>query len=111
MEIVLTCGKTTGRVAEHLAKLGIATQRVEGWEGIERWGLSRRAVVQHFTGPGFLQAIMDKSLFVHATELRDGYELVIFLLSGEMPRDRGLHPNALRGAISALPIQYGVTLL
>ena len=35
-------------------------------EEIERCRFSQRAAVQHFSGAGSIQAIMDKSLFVHA---------------------------------------------
>jgi ERCC4-type nuclease len=79
---------------------------------VDRYVLSERAIVERYTGDRFLQGITDKTLFTSAAYIRDNYPLGVLVVEGEIDRGyRSFHPQAVRGALSAMVVVYGLTVL
>lgn len=110
--LTVHCSKHEGRIAKLLAAKGVTVLPVESAERSDRYLLSDRVAIERKTAQDFLNSIMDKRLFVEATEMGENFAVPLFIIEGEdLYGIRGFHPNAIRGAISALMVQYGVSLL
>ncbi len=73
---------------------------------------SSRVSVCRKTTYSFLSAIEDKTLFVEATEGAESERLTIFVVEGDpLQAARAFHPNAVRGAMTSLLVQYGASLV
>ena len=110
----LTIGATRAAAptAALLAGMGIALRSIEDDEGVERYVLSERVAVERRTGAGFLQAILDKTLFTNAIYLREQFEVPVLIVEGEFDyTHRSFHPQAVRGALTAMMLVYGVSVL
>jgi len=75
--------------------------------------LSDRIVVERKTISDFLQSIIDKRLLLQAEELARNFEIPIMIIEGD--RDlyslRDIHPNAIRGALISLAIDFGISII
>ncbi|MFQ6097792.1 MAG: ERCC4 domain-containing protein, partial [Armatimonadota bacterium] len=102
-----------GTIAALLAAKGIAVEPLDGApEKCDRFVLSRRIAVDRRATSDFLRAIGDKRLFVHARDLSDNFPVPVIVIEGEdLYGVRAFHPNAIHGAISALIVQYGCSVL
>jgi len=102
-----------GATAQSLAGMGVEIHEIEDDVGnVDRYILSSRVAVERRAGVGFAQGIEDKSLFLSAIYLREVYETPLFLLEGDvLGAHTGFNPQALRGALSALSLEYGVGLI
>jgi len=106
------CSKPQGRIAQLLAAEGVTIVPLEAGNSSDRYVLSRRVAIERKTTQEFLNSIADKRVFVEATELGESFAVPLLIIEGqELYGTRGFHPNAIRGAISALLIQYGLSLL
>jgi ERCC4-type nuclease len=113
LDLVLQCSKPDGPIARLLAARGIGIRPLEAPEKLERFVLSDRLAIDRRTVMDFVNAIADKRLFVDAIELGESFTLGIVIVEGEdlYGSMRSFHPNAIRGALSALMIQYGLSVL
>jgi len=74
--------------------------------------LSPRVAVERKSTADLVASILDKRLFAQIAQLRDAYEEVIYLVEGRsLYQVGGIHPNAIRGALSYLIVLNGVSLL
>lgn len=75
--------------------------------------LSDRVAVERKTVEDFLASIIDKRLFSQATELARNFPIPLLVMEGrdDMYSLRGINPNAVRGAIISLSIDYGIPLI
>lgn len=73
--------------------------------------ISDRVVVERKTGNDFIQSIIDGRLFTQAEELVDNFEKPIIIVEGNFYGIRNIHENALRGAISALVLDFGIPVI
>jgi len=74
----------------------------------ERVGVERKSV------DDFLSSMLDGEgrLFEQASKLVESFERPVVLLEGEnLYGERNVHPNAVRGAISSLVLDFGVSLV
>jgi ERCC4-type nuclease len=112
-DLVVHCSKPEGPVAQILGAKGIAVRPLDAPEKLDRYGLSDRVAIDRKTVIDFVNAIADRRLFVDAIDLGESYDLGIALIEGEdlYGSVRSFHPNAIRGALSALMIQYGLSVL
>jgi ERCC4-type nuclease len=79
---------------------------------IDRYILSERLAVERRTGSTLLQGIQDKSLFTEAIYLSENFALPILIVEGEVPYAyTAFNPQAVRGAMSAMLLQYGMSVL
>ncbi len=74
--------------------------------------LSDRVGVERKSVGDFLQSIVDKRLLVQAKQLSETFERPVLVLEGEgLYSRRAIHPNAIRGALAALAVDFGVSIL
>jgi ERCC4-type nuclease len=92
--------------------MGIALAPLEDDQGVERYVLSERLAVERRTGAGFFQAILDKTLFTSAIYLREAFDVPVLIVEGGFDyTHRSINPQAVRGALTAMVLVYGVSVL
>lgn len=74
--------------------------------------LSDDTIVEFKNIPDFVDSILDKRLLSQARDLKQ-YKKPMILLQGEedIYSQRRIHPNAVRGMIAALTINYGIPII
>jgi Fanconi anemia group M protein len=55
--------------------------------------------------------VIDKRLYKQAKELVDNFKKPLIILEGENLYACGLHPNAIRGALASLAIDFGIPII
>jgi len=105
--------KPTRKPAALLAAMGIAIVPVEEDEGnVDRYILSKRLAVERRTGGGFLKGIMEKTLFTSAIYLREHFRIPVLIVEGRVNYGyTGFNPEAVRGALSSMMLEYGLNVL
>ena len=76
--------------------------------------LSDRVVVERKTSEDFLDTLLggDRSLFDQVRAMATHYERPIVIVEGpDLFEVRDVHPNAIRGALASMVIDYGVSIL
>jgi ERCC4-related helicase len=75
--------------------------------------LSNRVGVERKTVGDFLQSIIDKRLLSQASELSRNFEIPIMIIEGreDIYSTRDIHPNAVRGALISLSIDFGISII
>jgi ERCC4-type nuclease len=102
-----------GMPATMLRGMGVKVEELQEDEGrVDRYLVSSRVAVERRTPYTFLEGIRDRSLFTSAIYLREHFETPILLLEGRIDYEAsGFHPQAIRGALSALILEYGLSVL
>lgn len=111
--LTIAATKPGRAVARGLARLGIRIVPVLEDEGdIERYVISERLAVECRNGSGLIKGIMDKTLFTSAVFLREHYRLPVLIVEGEVDYEyRMMDPQAVRGALSSMILQYELNVL
>ncbi len=74
--------------------------------------LSDRVGVERKTTEDFLQSLIDGRLLEQAKNLVENFERPLFIVEGEtLYGIRNIHPNAIRGALAALTIDFKIPLI
>jgi ERCC4-type nuclease len=96
-------------VPKHLKGLGadveIRTLDVADYVVSEDVGIERKSAND------FIQSIIDGRLFDQVERLKRAYEKPVIIIEGELYGIRNVHPNAIRGAIAAVTLDWGVPIL
>ncbi|ASA77867.1 DEAD/DEAH box helicase [Thermococcus sp. 5-4] len=96
-------------VPKHLKELGaeieVRTLDVADYVVSEEIGIERKSAND------FIQSIIDGRLFDQVERLKRAYEKPVIILEGELYGIRNVHPNAIRGAIAAVTLDWGVPIL
>lgn len=111
--VSLRVTKPHGRVARSLATMGIRIVPIAG-DAVkaDQFVISKSLVVERRTGSGFLQGIMDKTLFANALMLRRQFRVALLILEGAINyKFTRFDPQAVRGALSAMLTQYSMNVL
>ncbi len=111
--LTVHASKPDGRVAQALAEASIEVlPAVDADQTLDLYLLSDRLIVQRRTGNGLVNGIADKSLFTSAIDMAEQFGAAVLIIEGEVDYSlRGIDRRAVRGALSALVIQYGLTVL
>jgi ERCC4-type nuclease len=93
--------------------MGIAVLPLPEEEGsVDRYVLGKRIAAERRTGSSLLRGIMDKTLFTGALYLREHFEIAVLIVEGEVDYSyTAFDPRAVRGAVSAMLLEYGVSVL
>jgi ERCC4-type nuclease len=112
-ELKISVTKPNRKPALMLAELGMEIVPIEEDEGnVDRYILSDQVAVERRTGSGLLQGIMDKTLFTSAVYLYEHFQVAVLIVEGEVDYTyTRFDPQAIRGALSSMPLQYGVSVL
>lgn len=73
--------------------------------------LSKDVIIERKSAEDFLSSLMDNRLFEQSSRLVETYRNPIIILEGSPYGIRDIHPNAIRGAISSLILDYGIPVL
>ena len=96
-------------VPKHLKELGadveVRTLDVADYVVSEDVGIERKSAND------FIQSIIDGRLFDQVERLKKAYEKPVIIIEGELYGIRNVHPNAIRGAITAVTLDWGVPIL
>ncbi|KUH33216.1 DEAD/DEAH box helicase [Thermococcus celericrescens] len=96
-------------VPKHLRELGaeveVRTLDVADYVVSEDVGIERKSAND------FIQSIIDGRLFDQVERLKRAYEKPVIIIEGELYGIRNVHPNAIRGAIAAVTLDWGVPIL
>ena len=111
--LTIAATKPDRKPAAMLAEKGINITPVEEDEGnVDRYIISKRLAIERRTGSSFLRGIMEKTLFTSAIYLREHFTIPILIIEGEVNYEYSMFdPQAIRGAISAMMLQYGLNVL
>ncbi|WP_456367973.1 DEAD/DEAH box helicase [Thermococcus sp.] len=87
------------------AEIEVKTLDVADYVVSEEVGIERKSAND------FIQSIIDGRLFDQVERLRRAYEKPVIIIEGELYGIRNVHPNAIRGAITAVTLDWGVPVL
>ena len=112
-QLTISATKPNRKPAALLSQMGISVVPIEADEGnVDRYVLSKRLAIERRTGGGFLRGIMDKTLFTSAIYLREHFRIPVLIVEGEVNYEyTAFDPQAIRGALSAMMLQYGMNVL
>ena len=112
-QLTISATQPKGKVAKALAALGIHVVPIEEDEGnVDRYVLSKRVALERRTGGGFLKGIMEKTLFTSAIYLREHFRIPVLIVEGVVNYEyTGFDPQAVRGALSSMMLEYGINVL
>jgi len=110
--LTISATKPDGQPAAMLSEMGINIVPVEEDDNVDRYIISKRIAIERWTGSGFLQGIVDRTLFTSAIYLGENFSNPIMIVEGEVSYDcRGINPQAGRGALGRLVLLHGVNVL
>ncbi len=74
--------------------------------------VSDRVAVERKSSADFVQSIIDGRLFEQAAKLSDHFTKPVIIVEGrDVYAVRNVHPNAIRGAIASLVLDYGIPVI
>jgi ERCC4-type nuclease len=110
--LTISATRPKDKPARILAEKGIVILPVEEEDDVDRFFLSKRLVIERRTKNSFIQGIIDKTLFTSALYLRENFEIPLLIIEDELNMEHSsFNPQALRGALSSMIIQYGINVL
>lgn len=75
--------------------------------------LSKRVAVERKTTGDFISSIVDGRLFRQMEELKGNFRNPLLIIEGDglFDSDRKVHPNAIRGALASVTLDYGIPII
>jgi Fanconi anemia group M protein len=113
VEIVIDQRELDSTIARELSKREGIETRLETL-AVGDYILSDRVAVERKTVEDFLDTLLggDRSLFEQLGDLTRNYSRSILVLEGEnLYERRDVHPEAIRGAVASLVVDFGVSLI
>ncbi|MEN6609396.1 MAG: DEAD/DEAH box helicase [Methanoregulaceae archaeon] len=103
--------ETSSKVVERLSTFGadITLKRLEKGD----YSIGDRILVERKTVRDFVDTLVDRDLLGQMKEMADAAQRPVLVIEGtdDIFAVRSIHPNAIRGAIAAIAIDLGVTVL
>ncbi len=106
-QVVIYADDRENKIAKELSKkdIEVRTKRLE----IADFLVSDRTAVERKTCKDFVDSIVDKRLFKQVKELKEQFDNPVIIIEGEtLYKHRNVHPNAIRGALAALALDYQI---
>jgi ERCC4-type nuclease len=112
-KLTISVTKPKGKPASMLAEKDIELIPIEEDEGnVDRYIISKRLALERRTGSSFLRGIVEKTLFTSAIYLKEHFDIPILIVEGEVNYECSMfNPQAVRGALSAMILQYGLNVI
>ncbi|MBR9680903.1 MAG: DEAD/DEAH box helicase [Candidatus Altiarchaeota archaeon] len=74
--------------------------------------ISDRVAIERKTSQDFVSSIVDGRLFDQVAKLKEAYEKPLIIIEGlDLYSHRAIHPNAIRGALASLVLDWGVGVI
>lgn len=110
IKIIVDHREVPSGITEELMQLGVEVEARQLKVG--DFILSDRVGVERKTVQDFLQSIVDKRLLSQARQLSKTFECPVLILEGEdLYSRRAIHPNAIRGALAAIAVEFSIPIL
>lgn len=97
------------KVIRHLSQMEIDVQ-VRSM-AVGDYQVSDDVVIERKTAKDFVDSIIDKRLFKQARELSEEFKRPLLILEGDDIYNGMIHPNAVRGTIAAIAIDFGISII
>jgi Fanconi anemia group M protein len=113
VEIVIDQRELDATIARDLSKREGITTRLETL-AVGDYVLSDRVVAERKSVEDFLDTLTggDRSLFEQVRDAASSYSRPLVIIEGEgLYERRNVHPNAIRGALASLAVDFGVSVL
>lgn len=113
LEVVVDQRELHSTVARQLSKRSDIQTRLETLS-VGDYICSDRVAVERKTVDDFLDTLLgeERSLFEQASDLTRHYPRSVFLIEGDnLYEKRDVHPNAIRGSLTSLAVDFGVSVL
>ncbi|MBO8180734.1 MAG: DEAD/DEAH box helicase [Archaeoglobus sp.] len=110
VKVIVDSRELRSEVVKHLRDLGarIELRNLE----VADYIVSDRVAVERKTVEDFLNSIIQKDrLFSQVAKMKSAYSRPVIVIEGENLYRGGMHPNAVRGAIASLVIDFGIPVL
>jgi len=106
-KVVVVADYREREVSSHLKKLGaiVNTQPLEVGDFLA----SEKVAIERKSYDDFVSSIIDGRIFDQARNMKDNFEVPLLLIEGYS--DREINDNALKAAVAALVLDYGVSIL
>ncbi len=109
-KIIVDHRESKSTVSRVLYRLGANLEQKQLHVG--DYQLSDRVCVERKELSDFVKSIIDKRLFAQLKELKQNYKIPLLLIEGEGSLYcSNVHPNAIRGALASIAIDYGIPIL
>jgi len=98
------------RVVKELARLDcvVRPKQLEVGDYI----LSERVCVERKTSADFLASVIDQRIFGQLQDLKKSFEKPVLIIEGyDLYTQRNIHPNAIRGTLGCIAIDYAIPIL
>lgn len=103
--------ETSSRVAEFLSTLGLTLEigRLPSGD----YAIGDRILVERKTVRDFVDTLVDRDLFAQLKTLAGSAPRPVLIIEGtdDLYAARGIHPNAIRGALAAIAVDLGISVL
>ncbi|MFC6726604.1 ERCC4 domain-containing protein, partial [Halobium palmae] len=113
VEIVVDQREMDATIAKELSRREGVRTRLETL-AVGDYVLSDRVAVERKSVADFVDTLVggDRSLFDQVRDLSRHYARPVVVIEGEgLYEERNVHPNAVRGALASLAVDYGVSVL
>ncbi|QLC33411.1 DEAD/DEAH box helicase [Halarchaeum sp. CBA1220] len=113
VEVVVDQRELDSNIARDLSKREHVDTRLETL-AVGDYVVSDRVAVERKSIADFLDTLLggDRDLFEQARDLSRHYDRPVFLLEGgDLYGARNVHPNAIRGALASVAVDYGISVL
>ncbi|WP_405290730.1 DEAD/DEAH box helicase [Methanobrevibacter sp.] len=97
------------KVIRHLSEMEIDVQIRS--MAVGDYQVSDEVVIERKTAKDFVDSIIDKRLFKQARELSEEFKRPLLILEGDDIYNGMIHPNAVRGTIAAIAIDFGISII
>ncbi|MFB6190827.1 MAG: DEAD/DEAH box helicase [Candidatus Nanohaloarchaea archaeon] len=107
--LVIYADDRENSVAKKLSKMEVTVRKKR--LDVGDFLVSDRTAVERKRADDFVDSMLDQRLFTQLEELQQ-FERPVLLIEGEdLYKHRDVHPNAIRGALSSISIEYQVPIL
>ena len=97
------------KVIRHLTEMEIDV-KVRSM-AVADYQVSDEVAIERKTAKDFVDSIVDKRLFKQAKELSEEFKHPIMILEGDDLYAGFIHPNAIRGTMASIAIDFGISIL
>ncbi len=109
-KIVVDPRELSSTVVRELLELGIISK--PKMLDVGDYILSDRVCVERKTADDFIQSILDKRLYDQILRLKRAYSRPVLIIEGhDLYSKRGIHPNAIRGALASLVVDFSMPIV
>jgi len=96
-------------LVEKLKEMGLTVKEITLPVG--DYLISDRIAIERKTASDFINSIIDGRLFQQATKLLENFSRPLIIIEGDDFSSRKVHPNAIKGAILSMAVDYGIPVL